>query len=229
MAKTRSKKSDNQDIRQQFIDAIAAGNVDLVRDLIAQGAYSANDGNIDIALKKTNKRKYKAIKAIDELLSNAYTDLADQFTKAAKAGKTKVVRDLIARGADLRSTNKKGATAWELAATAGHDAVVKVLMDESEPEHLLAHPESGHPQRIPCPICGNFYDVDDGDGAWRSPRCGHLLGTIYDDGGAYEQEYEQDNAVNMFDDIVPRCCARCWPSHSNGEETVSERSRQIPT
>ena len=40
MAKTRSKKSDNQDIRQQFIDAITAVNVDLVRDLIARGAVS---------------------------------------------------------------------------------------------------------------------------------------------------------------------------------------------
>ena len=206
MAKKRSKKIDNQDIRQQLIDAITAGDVNLVRDLIAKGAYSATDKNIDIALKKTNKRKHKAIKAISELLKNAYTDLADQFMEAAKAGKTKAVRDLIARGADLRSTNKKGATAWELAATAGHDAVVKVLMDESEPEYLLAHPESGHPPRVPCPICGEFYDIDDGDGAWRSPKCGHLLGTIYDDGGAYEQEYEQeyeqDNAVNMFDDIV---------------------------
>ena len=143
-----------------------------------------------------DKRKYKAIKAIDELLRHAYTDLADQFTKAAKAGKTKVVRDRIARGADLRSTNENGTTAWELAATAGHDAVVKVLKEAApDLDDLTAHPDS-HPQRVPCPICQNFYDVNDGGGEWNWPECGHLLITIYDD------MYEEDNILNMFDDIV---------------------------
>ena len=203
MAKTRSKKNDKQDIRQQLIDAITAGDVDLVRDLIAQGAYSADDRDIDLALEKTNKRKHKAITA---LLKNACTDLADQFLEAAKVGKTKAVRDLIARGADLRSTNKKGATAWELAATAGHDAVVKVLKGAvSEPGDLLADRDSGHTQRAACPICGEFYDVDDVIGEWGWPECGHLLSTRWDDSGideAEDNEAEDHNDVNMFDDIV---------------------------
>ena len=117
-------------------------------------------------------------------------DINNRFIEAAKAGDADVVRDLITQEADLRSTDENGATAWELAATAGHNAVVKVLKNAvSDLGELLADPESGDSQSAPCPICGVFDDV-------MEPTCGHFVGATY--GGSTEES----TAPFALDDVV---------------------------
>ena len=176
MAKRKSKKTGKQQVRKKLIDAIGTGNLELAQDLVDQGAYAENDDDIRLALEKNAKQKHKKM---SELLEAASLDLNNQLLKAAGIGDDGSVRDLVARGAHLGSTDKTGKTAWELAATAGHDTVVKVLKDAVvEMGELLANPESGDSQRAPCPICGNFYVVNDGFD-WEIPGCGHFVGATY--------------------------------------------------
>ena len=137
-------------------------------------------------LTKLNHEDFNAI-VIDK---DNLEDINHRFIEAAKSGDADVVRDLITQEADLRSTDENGTTAWELAATAGHNAVVKVLKDAvSDLGELLADPESGDSQRAPCPVCGVFDDVMD-------PTCGHFVGATY--GGSTEES----TAPFALDDIV---------------------------
>ena len=132
-----------------------------------------------------NLREFNALVTDSDCLE----DINDRFIEAIKAGDADAVRDLIAKEVDLRSTDDNGATAWELAATAGHNAVVKVLKNAvSDLEELLADPESRHSQRAPCPICGVFDDV-------MEPTCGHFIGATYGDS-------TEENINFALDDIV---------------------------
>lgn len=156
-AKTRSGLTESKGIKSNLqtflrnilIAAIEANNFPALRTICGAGALSCDEDDqiLSAVLETATKTNNSAIlefiadgrTAIDPTISTALRDVfRDCLETACRNGYEAVTRWLLGRGA-ISSTEDQGRTAIYLAVNAGHDSVVKQLLDCGISPHHKIH------------------------------------------------------------------------------------------
>ena len=118
---------------RDILDFLHASHPNLGTREPALGELAILDDNGAMS-KSQNKPASQAVAAGSAPAPKAAAkQLARELRAAAEAGRDAEVRELLARGADAKSTGSRGVSALFLAASEGHDGCVEALLGASEP------------------------------------------------------------------------------------------------
>jgi ankyrin repeat protein len=122
------------DLNGELINAVRAGKLVEVRDLIAQGAdintkNTAGKSVLMMAANLGNSRIVDILLAEGADVNAKDNQESTALIAAAYQGDLHIVKALVAQGADLSAASKNGVTALSTAKLVGYDNVVKFLED----------------------------------------------------------------------------------------------------
>lgn len=135
-------EGESDDVFTMLMQAAADGDLNKVKELLAQGAeFNSVDNNGDTALSHGAMHGHEAV--VQQLLdegagvNSANNDGDTALSLGAMHGHEYVVHQLLIKGVEFDRADNNGDTALSLGAMRGHEAVVQQLLDKGAGVHCV--------------------------------------------------------------------------------------------